>query len=243
MKERDYCPAVSYGPGKIVYIGGGTDAGTGRPTDVAEIIDVFAPTPDWVRTDPMAFPRRQHNATLLADGTVLVTGGTRGDGFNDLDAGQPVHQAEIWDPASGQWSDAGGGAGRPVLPRDRGAAAGRDRTERRRWGVLPERERTRGEPAARTPTPTLRSSPRPISSADPGRRSSPRPRPSITARCLSSTLTSRTRSRRSPGCGCPPSPTRSTRVSSSTWDSGARGGPADRDRARPDPANARRATT
>ena len=47
---------------------------------------------------------------MLPDGTVLVTGGTRGGGgpnkgFNDLAAGQPVHQAELWDPATGQWAE------------------------------------------------------------------------------------------------------------------------------------------
>ena len=59
----------------------------------------------------MNFPRRQHNATILPDGTVLVTGGTRGGGapgtaeaFNDLDPGQPVHIAELWDPKTGQWT-------------------------------------------------------------------------------------------------------------------------------------------
>jgi hypothetical protein len=62
----------------------------------------------------MRFPRRHHNATLLPDGTVLVTGGTRGGGppdlgFNDLAAGQPVHIAELWDPkgdgGKGSWTD------------------------------------------------------------------------------------------------------------------------------------------
>jgi hypothetical protein len=60
----------------------------------------------------MNFPRRQHNATILPDGTVLVTGGTRGGGnpgtaeaFNDLDPGQPVHIAELWDPKTGQWTE------------------------------------------------------------------------------------------------------------------------------------------
>jgi hypothetical protein len=50
----------------------------------------------------MAFPRRQLNATILADGTVLVTGGTSGSGFNDQ-AGA-VRVPERWDPATGNWT-------------------------------------------------------------------------------------------------------------------------------------------
>ncbi|HZU91926.1 MAG TPA: galactose oxidase-like domain-containing protein, partial [Stellaceae bacterium] len=47
---------------------------------------------------------------ILPDGTVLVTGGTQGgggknDGFNDLTPGQPVHTAELWDPATGRWTE------------------------------------------------------------------------------------------------------------------------------------------
>jgi hypothetical protein len=50
----------------------------------------------------MAFPRRQMNATLLADGTVLVTGGTSGPGFNSQ-AGA-VHVAELWNPQTESWT-------------------------------------------------------------------------------------------------------------------------------------------
>ena len=50
----------------------------------------------------MAFGRRQHNLTVLADGTVLATGGnSSGAGLVDLNAG--VYPAELWNPATGQW--------------------------------------------------------------------------------------------------------------------------------------------
>lgn len=107
---RDYCPAVMYGVDKIAYIGGGNEVGTHVPTADVEVIDLAGQPPQWLPTGSLNHPRRQHNATVLPDGTVLVTGGTRGgggpnQGFNDLDAGQPVHQAELWDPATGQWAE------------------------------------------------------------------------------------------------------------------------------------------
>jgi galactose oxidase len=103
---RDYAPSVLYDVDKVIFIGGGNP-----PTANAEIIDLGAAQPAWQATDPMNFPRRQHNATILPDGTVLVTGGTRGGGavgtaeaFNSLDPGQPVHIAELWDPDTGHWT-------------------------------------------------------------------------------------------------------------------------------------------
>ena len=50
----------------------------------------------------MAFPRRHHNATLLPDGTTLVTGGTSSLGFNN--SAQAVRAAEIYDPVANTWS-------------------------------------------------------------------------------------------------------------------------------------------
>ena len=107
---RDYCPSVMYDTDKVIYIGGGNDQGTHEPTAAAEVIDLSQNPPRWRATQPMKFRRRQHNATLLPDGTVLVTGGTRGGGgpnagFNDLQPGQPVHAAELWNPSTETWTE------------------------------------------------------------------------------------------------------------------------------------------
>lgn len=103
--DRQYAPSVRYGPGKVAYVGGGNDAGTDLPAAATEVIDLTATPPTWRSVAPMAFRRRQHNATLLPDGTVLVTGGTSGPGFNDLSPGRPVHTAELWDPVAETWTE------------------------------------------------------------------------------------------------------------------------------------------
>jgi galactose oxidase len=107
--DRQYAPSVTYAPGKIIFIGGGNDAGTNIPTAAAEVIDFNQQSPAWRSTTAMWRRRRQHNATLLPDGTILVTGGTQGgggidNGFNDLTSGEPVHEAELWDPRTERWT-------------------------------------------------------------------------------------------------------------------------------------------
>ena len=105
--EREFAPSVSYDSGKIIYIGGGNDANDNKPTNQTEIIDLNARAgspPAWRSAKSMAFKRRQHNATVLPDGTVLVTGGTQGVGFSDVSTGQPVHTPELWDPATDVWT-------------------------------------------------------------------------------------------------------------------------------------------
>ena len=84
-----------FGPGQVLAVGGG-DSNTYR---TAEYIDLRAATPSWTQTQSMQFGRRYATATTLADGTVLVTGG------GETQSGPAgVLPAEIWNPATGQWS-------------------------------------------------------------------------------------------------------------------------------------------
>ncbi|MGH3767794.1 MAG: galactose oxidase-like domain-containing protein [Pseudonocardiaceae bacterium] len=103
--EPQYGPSVMYDAGKVINIGGGNDATTVVPTAAVEVIDLCDGRPTWREIAPMHFPRRQHNATILADGSILVTGGSRGPGFNDLTPGKPVHVAERWNPATKEWNN------------------------------------------------------------------------------------------------------------------------------------------
>jgi hypothetical protein len=96
--SRDYGSAVMYDAGKILVVGGGN-----TPTATAEAIDLTG-AGTWSFVGSLAVARRQVNATLLADGRVLVTGGTNGTGFNAPPTTSAVLAAELWDPANpGQW--------------------------------------------------------------------------------------------------------------------------------------------
>src|SRR5258705_7056746 len=91
--------------GKLLYVGGG------RTTAAAETIDLNVATPVWKWTGSMAYPRRHLNATVLPTGEVLVTGGGSGASFNETSMG--VRGAEIWNPASGVWTQLASNAGTP----------------------------------------------------------------------------------------------------------------------------------
>ncbi|HSP79187.1 MAG TPA: hypothetical protein VLQ93_11690, partial [Myxococcaceae bacterium] len=92
---RDYGAAVMYDT-KVLIVGGGKP-----PTEKAEEIDLAAPSPTWRYVAPMRYPRRQLNATLLPDGTTLVTGGSSGATFDD--ATKPILYPELYDPATNTW--------------------------------------------------------------------------------------------------------------------------------------------
>ena len=95
--NRDYGSHAVFDIGKTLVAGGGSSSNDAR------VIDTNGATPQVTATAPMAFGRRQHNLTLLADGSVLATGGnSTGAGLIDMNGG--VYNAERWDPATGQWT-------------------------------------------------------------------------------------------------------------------------------------------
>jgi hypothetical protein len=109
--NRDYGTAVMYEPGKILFAGGGGHTGwptpdprRSTPTETAEKIDLNQPAPQWQSAGSMSAPRRHLNSTILPDGTVLITGGTRGGGFVDISEADAVKTAELWDPKTNLWT-------------------------------------------------------------------------------------------------------------------------------------------
>lgn len=62
-------------------------------------VELFDPvTLRWTPVAPLRQGRSEHAAVLLADGRVMVAGGTKG--------GTPLSSVEIYDPESGRWSAA-----------------------------------------------------------------------------------------------------------------------------------------
>jgi galactose oxidase len=94
---RGYGSSVLYGDGRVFVVGGADP-----PTATAEVLDLSAASPSWQFVAPMSVARRQINATLLADGKVLVTGGSSAAGFNEPSGA--VLYGEIWDPATNTWT-------------------------------------------------------------------------------------------------------------------------------------------
>ena len=102
--------AAMFWPGRILVVGGSDGASV---TNTVETIDLTAGTngsvvgadggtylrPVVAVAAPLRYARHNVNATLLPDGTVLVTGGSRVPGFRDKSQG--VLEAEIWTPTAG----------------------------------------------------------------------------------------------------------------------------------------------
>ena len=75
---RSYGTAVMYEPGKVLIVGGN------RPAAAISREDRFdCSPPAWQPAGTHASARRQLNSTVLPDGTVLVTGGSSGAGYNN----------------------------------------------------------------------------------------------------------------------------------------------------------------
>lgn len=96
VELRDYGSYAMYDVGKILVSGGEQGLGS------AVIIDTA--TKQTVDTSPMSYGRRQHNLTLLADGSVLATGGNS-DGARFYSPTAPVLVPELWNPDTGVWRE------------------------------------------------------------------------------------------------------------------------------------------
>jgi hypothetical protein len=106
---RDYGSFATYDIGKTLVVGGGSiteDGVAKRPTRTAVILDSNKGlVPAVTTTGSMSTGRRQHNTTVLADGSVLVTGGLTSAAVNGgVDLNAAVTTAELWNPVTGQWT-------------------------------------------------------------------------------------------------------------------------------------------
>jgi hypothetical protein len=101
IKSHPSLPAVAFAPGKVLAL---------RDARKAVVIGLDGPTPVVTPTASLSQLRYLANATVLADGKVAVTGGSKV--YNQLV--DVAHAVEIWDPATGAWS-IGAAATKPRL--------------------------------------------------------------------------------------------------------------------------------
>jgi hypothetical protein len=119
---RNYGSYAMYDVGKILVVGGrgpikddnsqvvldSEDQMIGEtPLASAKLIDLNGALPVVSSASNMSVARRQLNATVLANGEVLVTGGTSGVHFPTQfteDRENNHYSTEIWSPVTGAWS-------------------------------------------------------------------------------------------------------------------------------------------
>jgi hypothetical protein len=96
--------AVMYRPGKFLKTGTSVapDLAIRPSAATAYMLDMTQGAPAWTQVSSMHFARAYHNMVLLADGNVLVTNG--GQTTNAIGLNMAVLQAEMWSPATQQFS-------------------------------------------------------------------------------------------------------------------------------------------
>ncbi|MDH5388643.1 MAG: hypothetical protein OEY06_09355 [Gammaproteobacteria bacterium] len=100
--QRAFHSATLLSDGKVLVAGGSTTQFVSSQTLTAEIYDPAAST--WSTTGDLTIKRSSHTATLLQDGSVLITGGWTG-------GTAPVTSAEIYNPVAGTWAATGSMSG------------------------------------------------------------------------------------------------------------------------------------
>ena len=104
--NRSYGSYAAYGPGLTLVTGGGstTVGGVNVPYSSSTIVDTRAGTLATRPAAPMANRRRQHNLTILADGSLLATGGQSVTGDGLISLANAVYAAERWNPDTDTWT-------------------------------------------------------------------------------------------------------------------------------------------
>jgi Domain of unknown function (DUF1929)/Glyoxal oxidase N-terminus len=94
-------PTIPFAPGKVLSLRGNQEV---------DVVNFSGSVPLVTQTDGMDQVRYWASGTVLADGKVLVTGGSTVD---NVETGV-AYQAQIWDPATGHWTG-GASATKPRL--------------------------------------------------------------------------------------------------------------------------------
>lgn len=97
---RTYGSYAMYDIGKVLVSGGGRES-SAYSQQSAVLLDLVNSTA--TPTTPMTYRRRQHDLTILADGSVLASGGFASNvSLVDLDSA--VYTSELWNPETRRWT-------------------------------------------------------------------------------------------------------------------------------------------
>lgn len=103
--DRGYGSFARYGVGTTLVSGGGTaivDGGSGAASASTTLVADGPSQARSVEGPPMALPRYGHNLTVLADGSVVASGGAMT--ANRVDLTNPAYAAERYDPGTNTWT-------------------------------------------------------------------------------------------------------------------------------------------
>jgi hypothetical protein len=96
FESAEYNPAAMFAQDKVLTI---DEKGNGW------VIDIGGATPTFTQTGNVGSNRAWSNLTDLADGTVLLTGGSNGLGSSGVgNVATETNNAMIWNPETGQWT-------------------------------------------------------------------------------------------------------------------------------------------